>query len=325
MKKALITGALGQDGSYLAELLLAKGYEVHGISRGVIGLEECHYVAGVKYHVADLRDEIALENTFRKVWPDEVYNLAAQVFVPTSWSIPAETFDVNVGGLSRILKIVDNWKSDTKIYQASSSEMFGNQNGALDESTPLKPVSPYGASKAAAHQLAHVYRDKGLFVVCGILFNHESPRRGEHMVTRKITKHVAKWSRGDNDPLRLGRGDSTRDWGHAKDYVEGMWEIMQHPTPDDFVICTGESHTVYHFVQEAMEAAHVKSKKVIYGTPEFTRNNELYHLKACAKKAYVALGWEPKISFKELVWEMINADIKALGGNVVFDEAECTN
>jgi len=239
MKKALITGALGQDGSYLAELLLQKGYEVHGTGRGIINNEQCHYVPGVTYHVADLRDQVSIEGAFRKIWPDEIYNLAAQVFVPTSWDVPAETFDINVGGLARILKLVDSYKRDTKVYQASSSEMYGNQNGALDENTPFAPVSPYGVSKTAAHQLAHVYRTKGLFVVCGILFNHESPRRGEHMVTRKITKQVAKWVKGDKGILWLGNRGATRDWGHARDYVEAMWMMMQHHTPDDFVIGTG--------------------------------------------------------------------------------------
>lgn len=322
MKKALITGALGQDGSYLAELLLSKGYEVHGTARGIIGLEQCYYVAGVIYHVADLRDEVSLETCFRKVWPDEVYNLAAQVFVPTSWSIPAETFDINVGGLARILKIVDTFKPNTKVYQASSSEMFGNQSGALDESAPFKPVSPYGVSKVAAHELAHVYREKGLFIVCGILFNHESPRRGEHMVTRKITKHVAKWAKGEADTLYLGSGAATRDWGHAKDYVEAMWMMMQHERADDFVIGTGESYTVASFVKEAMIAGNIKGGMVNFNTPEFRRSNELYHLKACANKAKVVLGWQPKTSFKELVKEMVDYDIEVLG---VTHEAECTD
>lgn len=322
MKKALITGALGQDGSYLAELLLSKGYEVHGISRGIVGLEQCHYVAGVTYHVADMRDAVSLETTFRKVWPDEVYNLAAQVFVPTSWSVPAETFDINVGGLARILKIVDEYKKNTKVYQASSSEMYGNQDGAFDESTPFKPVSPYGVSKVAAHQLAHVYRDKGLFVVCGILFNHESPRRGEHMVTRKITKQVAKWVKGDKEILWLGSRNATRDWGHARDYVEAMHLMMQHSTPEDFVIGTGESYTVAQFVSEAIRVANTKGT-VNFNTPEFRRVNELHHLRACANKAKVVLGWEPKTTFTELVKEMVDHDI--LMTDLVTHEAECTD
>lgn len=316
MKKALITGAMGQDGSYLAELLTSKGYEVHGTSRGIIGLEECHYVPGVQYHVADMRDYMVLENVFRKVWPDEVYNLAAQVFVPASWTNPAETFSVNVGGLANILQIVDTIKRDTKVYQASSSEMYGNQSGAFDEQTALIPVSPYGVSKVAAHQLAHVYRAKGLFVVCGILFNHESPRRGEHMVTRKITKQVAKWAHGDRSLLKLGNPNATRDWGHAKDYVEAMYLMLQQYYPDDYVIGWGVSHSVWEFVKEAMDVVNLDTafyeQYVMFRCPEFMRDNELFHLTACATKAKIKLPWKPKINFKELVREMVYADMAKL-------------
>lgn len=314
MKTVLITGVLGQDGSYLAELLLSKGYNVHGVTRGMIGSINSNYIAGVKYHVADMRDAVALENVFRKVWPDEVYNLAAQVFVPTSWSIPSETFDINVGGLGNLLKIINDYKPNTKLYQASSSEMFGNQSGVLDENAPFKPVSPYGVSKVAAHELAHVYRQKGLFVVCGILFNHESPRRGSHMVTRKITEHIAKWVIGDTSELRLGNGQASRDWGHANDYVEAMHLMMQYKTPDDFVIATGESHTVAEFVQEALLAAPFGTTKgeIVFNAPEFTRSNELFHLRGCPNKAKVMLGWTAKTSFKSLVREMVEHDVESM-------------
>lgn len=310
MKKALITGCQGQDGSYLASYLLRKGYEVHGISRG---FNYENYVFSMTAHIGDMRDETALENIFRKVMPDEVYNLAGQVFVPTSWSKVAETFDVNVGGLARLLKIAEQLKPDTRIYQASSSEMYGNIGGLLHELSPMNPVSPYGVSKLAAHKLVAVYREKGMYVVSGILFNHESPRRSEHMVTRKITRCVAKWVCGDEVPLELGNKNAARDWGSAEDYVIAMHSMLtQYRDPEDYVIGTGETHTVEEFVHIAAEVAgkeNLVDKLVKYNTPAYTRPNELFSLKACARKANIRLGWEPKISFVELVRQMVTADI----------------
>jgi GDPmannose 4,6-dehydratase len=313
MKKALITGVLGQDGSYMAEHLLALGYEVHGIARGLNYLSE-NSVRGVTYHVADLRDELSLENVFRKVWPDELYNFAGQVFVPTSWTQPEETFDVNVCGLTRLVRIVKTLKSDTKIYQASSSEMYGNVGGALNEYSAMKPVSPYGVSKLAAHRLVEVYRSIGLFVVGGILYNHESPRRAEHMVTRKITKHVAKWAVGERGVLELGNMAAARDWGHAKDYVRGIWMMMQQNKPDDFVLGSGVSHTVSNFLQAAVRAAGLRwgdvEPLVKANTKAFSREGELHYLRADYSKAKIVLNWEPEISFEELVKEMVLSDIE---------------
>lgn len=312
MKKALITGVAGQDGSYLSEYLLGLGYEVHGLSRG-LGYE--NIVKGVRVHIGDLRDELSLETVFRKVWPDEVYNLGGQVFVPTSWTSPTETFDVNVGGLARLLKIIDTLKNDTKIYQASSSEMYGNVGGSLDERSPMDPVSPYGCSKLAAHKLVDVYRQKGIFAVSGILFNHESPRRGEHMVTRKITRHVAKWVVGETDTLELGNMLASRDWGHAKDYVRAMHLMMQQKNASDYVVGTGETHTVREFLDTAIRVAGLKKSNyehlIVSSVKGFSRPNELHKLKAAPGKAKAVLGWSSEISFEDLVLDMVNADITA--------------
>jgi len=229
MKRALITGISGQDGSYLAEYLLELGYEVFGLIRrepqsvrwlGPI-LDRIELLSG------DLRDLASLEIAFQKAWPDEVYNLGGQVFVPTSWQIPEETFNINVEGLSRLLRIIEQRKTDTRLYQASSSEMFGNVTGLCSEQTPLAPTSPYGVSKMAAHRLADVYRARNLFVVGGILFNHESPRRGPEMVTRKITRAAAGWAKGDRTKLPLGNLKARRDWGFAGDYVRAMHAMLQ--------------------------------------------------------------------------------------------------
>lgn len=313
MKKALITGCLGQDGSYMAEYLLSLGgYEVHGIVRGINYLSE-NSVRGVNYHIGDMRDELSLENIFRKVWPDELYNFAGQVFVPSSWTQPEETFDVNVCGLTRLMKIVKNLKSDTRVYQASSSEMYGNVGGALNEYSPMKPVSPYGVSKLAAHKLVEVYRNTGLFVVGGILYNHESKRRAEHMVTRKISKHVAKWAVGERDILELGDTAAARDWGHAKDYVRGIWMMLQQNKPDDFVLGTGVTHTVSNFLQAAVKAAGLRwgdvKPLVKINTKAFSRQGELHYLRADYSKAKIVLGWEPETSFEDLVKEMVQSDI----------------
>lgn len=313
MKKALITGVGGQDGSYLAELLLKLGYEVHGIARGLI-YESMYQVKGVTIHIGDMRDTLTLETIFRKVWPDEIYNLAGQVFVPASWTRLEDTFDVNVSGLGRLLKLIDELKPDTKIYQASSSEMYGNIGGAIHEDCPMRPVSPYGVSKLAAHNLIQVYRDKGLFAVSGILFNHESPRRQPHMVTRKITMHIARWVCGDSDVLELGNLQAARDWGHSKDYVRAMHFMLQNSIPEDFVIGTGEAHTVEEFLLESVAAAGLRwidcRDLVQSNAKNFTRKNELFYLRADGSKATSQLGWKPDISFKQLVREMVSEDIR---------------
>jgi GDPmannose 4,6-dehydratase len=321
MKKALITGAAGQDGSFLCEYLLANGYEVHGTVKGIVrgassGVpvgDNLTYVNGVHYHVANSRDKLSLENVFRKVWPDEVYNLAGQVFVPTSWTEPEETFDINVGGLTRLLNIILDLKRDTRIYQASSSEMYGNCSGVLNEDSPMNPTSPYGVSKYAAHQLVSIYRDKGLYVVAGILFNHEGTRRGTHMVTRKISRHVAGWACGDMSVLELGNMEAARDWGNATDYVVAMHKMLQQDMADDYVIGTGETHTVKEFVECSVAAAGLKwddyRKLVVSDTKAFSRTHEIWQLRADYWKAKQQLDWEPKTTFNDLVKLMVEHDI----------------
>src|ERR1700688_1045025 len=250
MKRALITGISGQDGSYLAEYLLQLGYQVFGIVRR--GPGTMRWLADIQDRVellyGDLRDTESLEVAFHKSWPDEVYNLAGQVFVPTSWECPAETFDINVGGLARLLSIVEPQKPDTRVYQASSSEMYGNVADFCGENTRFQPNSPYGVSKMAAHRLAEIYRARGVYSVGGILFNHESPRRGPEMVTRKITRAAAGWAAGDKTKLKLGNLEARRDWGYAGDYVKAMHAMLQQSAPKDYVIGTGESHSVAEFV-----------------------------------------------------------------------------
>src|SRR5882724_4157705 len=256
MKKALITGISGQDGSYLAEYLLELGYQVYGLVRRDPQTMRWLQPIGerIEFLYADLRDVASLSVAFHKAWPDEVYNLAGQVFVPTSWERPAETVDINAGGLALLLKLVERQKPDTRVYQASSSEMFGNVDGFCNEQTALNPTSPYGVSKMAAHRLIEVYRGRGLFVVGGILFNHESPRRGTEMVTRKITRAASGWAKGHKTKLKLGNLQARRDWGYAGDYVKAMYAMLQQPTPKDYVIGTGESHSVAEFVTQVLGA-----------------------------------------------------------------------
>jgi GDPmannose 4,6-dehydratase len=333
MKKALITGALGQDGSYMCEHLLSLGYEVWGTVRFEARnrREHEHYVLGVNYRFADARDELSLETVIRSCNPDEIYNFAGQVFVPTSWMHPAETFDVNTSGLARILSIVEKVCPKARVYQASSSEMFGNvilkprslgyatnnlQFTRLDENSPMHPVSPYGVSKLAAHRLVDVYRQKGLYVVSGIAFNHESPRRGAEMVTRKITKHLAAIKSGRLlGPLRLGNPDAKRDWGFAGDYVQAMQLMLQPDMPDDYVIGTGETHSVREFVNQATEFMNV-AVEIDYNAPEFMRSSELYCLIADCSKIKSRLGWEPNHTFDELVMMMLSEDSRRLRNNV---------
>lgn len=330
MKKALITGVLGQDGSYLAEHLLKLGYEVHGTIRlNELYSQNADILYGnVQFHFADLRDAVALEKVIRKCHPDEIYNLAGQVFVPTSWLYPTETMDVNVNGLVRILTIVDKICPSARVYQASSSEMYGNIIGArltqeplsLNENAKMLPVSPYGVSKFAAHKMADVYRRKGLYVCSGILFNHESPRRGPEMVTRKITQHIAKWLMGNKDRLVLGNTRARRDWGFAGDYVEAMHLMLQEPYPDDFVIGTGEAHSVDEFLQIALKHSGLPesfTELIDKNMPEFSRTNELHTLVADAKKARTILKWVPKHSFDDLIKMMVEQDRKSYEPNPV--------
>jgi GDPmannose 4,6-dehydratase len=315
MKKALITGAFGQDGKYLTEHLLSLGYKVYGLVRkipwdlrGYLMVETTE----VEYLYGDLRDELSLRTAVLKSWPDEIYNLAGQVFVPLSWQRPAETFDTNVGGLARILKIVEEIKSDTKVYQASSSEMFGNHEGACTDRTEMFPTSPYGVSKFAAHRLVSLYRDRGLYVVAGILFNHESPRRGQEMVTRKIAAHVAGWANGDETPLRLGNIHSRRDWGFAGEYVKGMHLMLQQPHPDDYVVGTGVSHSVEEFLLACCKEVSVPveyAEKHLETDKRMVRTQEIFDMRADTSKIKKVLHWEPSMTFKELVRAMMSAEM----------------
>jgi GDPmannose 4,6-dehydratase len=327
MKRALITGISGQDGSYLAEYLLSLGYTVFGLGRRepeslrwlVPILDRVELISG------DLRDGASLEVAFQKAWPDEIYNLAGQVFVPTSWEIPDETFDINVGGLSRLLRLIEQRKPETRLYQASSSEMFGNVDGLCNENTPLAPTSPYGVSKMAAHRLLEVYRARKLFAVGGILFNHESPRRGPEMVTRKITRAAAGWATGDRSKLRLGNLASRRDWGFAGDYVRAMHAMLQQPTPSDYVIATGESHSVEEFLSMVLALLHGlpdprEATRLIADyvetDPRLLRSGEIHDLRGDARHARKDLGWAPSVDFPGLVQMMLAADVAAVGGRL---------
>jgi GDPmannose 4,6-dehydratase len=322
MKKALITGITGQDGTYLAEHLLSLDYEVYGLirrdPRSVPGLSSV--LGRVELLYGDLRDATSLDVAFHKAWPDEVYNLGGQVFVPASWDRPAETFDTNVGGLARLLQIVERRKRDTRVYQASSSEMFGNADGPCSETTPMAPTSPYGASKMAAHRLCAIYRGRGLYVVGGILFNHESPRRGPEMVTRKITRAAAAWARGDRTRVRLGNLDARRDWGFAGDYVKGMHAMLHMDSPCDLVIGTGESHSVREFLEAVVaELRDIPGANVPWATldeyvetdPALVRASEIRDLKADPSLARQLLGWKAETDFRGLVRMMVRADATA--------------
>jgi GDPmannose 4,6-dehydratase len=319
MKKALITGISGQDGSYLAEYLLGLGYRVYGLVRRESGtMRWLNAVEGqIELLFGDMRDTASLEVAFAKASPDEVYNLAGQVFVPTSWQIPAETFDINVGGLARLLNIIERQKPDTHLYQASSSEMYGNLNGLRNEETVLAPTSPYGVSKTAAHRLCEVYRARGVFAVGGILFNHESPRRGPEMVTRKITLAAADWAQGRKNKVKLGNMQARRDWGFAGDYVRAMHAMLQTEKPNDYVIATGESHSVYEFVVEVLHCLDLVGdghnvadlvNEYVEVDPKLFRTGEIHDLRGDASLARRALNWQTDVDFKGLVSMMVEAD-----------------
>ncbi len=323
MKKALITGISGQDGSYLAEYLLGLGYSVYGLVRRES--DTMRFLNGVRDKIellyGDMRDTVSLEVAFAKATPDEVYNLAGQVFVPTSWHLPAETFDINVGGLARMLTIVERLKPDTRVYQASSSEMYGNLNGLRNEDTRLSPTSPYGVSKTAAHKLCEVYRARGIFAVGGILFNHESPRRGPEMVTRKITLASADWARGKKNKVKLGNMEARRDWGFAGDYVRAMHAMLQQPEAVDYVIATGQSHSVFEFVTEVLRVldlipAGADVAKVVHEyvevDPKLFRTGEIHDLRGDAGLARQKLNWQPEVDFHGLVRMMVESDAGSL-------------
>lgn len=316
MKKALITGPNGQDGSYLIELLLAKGYEVYGIIRRTsqpLHDNISHLIDKVKLIPGDMTDGGSIHNAIEKVMPDEIYNLAGMSQVRWSYDVPSMTMDVNCLGLLRIIESVRALKLDCKIYQACSSEMFGKvQEVPQKETTPFYPRSPYGVSKAAAYYMARTYREAyGMKIYCGFLFNHESPRRGEEFLSRKVCKALAEIVAGKRDKLILGNLDAKRDWGYAKEYVEWIWNIMQHHTPDDFVIATGETHSVKEWVELAFKHAGIGNwEDYVDYDKSLTRPAEVDLLIGDASKSAKVLGFEPKVKFNELVKIMVDAELQ---------------
>jgi GDPmannose 4,6-dehydratase len=317
-KKALITGITGQDGSYLAELLLEKGYEVHGLVRRSSSFNTWridHIREQIVRHYGDLVDQNSLVRALEALEPDEVYNLAAQSHVKVSFEMPEYTTDVTAIGVLRVLDAVRDLGLATRVYQAGSSEMFGLvQETPQSEATPFHPRSPYAVSKVYGHWMAINYRESyGMHVSNGILFNHESPRRGENFVTRKITMGVAAIKQGRAKELRLGNLEAKRDWGYAKDYVEAMWRILQQERPDDYVIATGETHSVREFCEEAFGCVGLDWREFVKVDPKYFRPAEVDLLLGNPAKARKVLGWEPRVTFKELARLMVEADLEMAG------------
>jgi len=319
-RKALITGITGQDGSYLADLLLGKGYEVHGLIRRT-STSDLNRIAHIQNQInlvpGDLMDQHSLTTAIHEIQPDEVYNLAAQSFVPASWSQPVLTGELTGMGVTRVLEAVRLAKPDAKFYQASSSEMFGKvQQSPQNERTPFYPRSPYGVAKVYGHWITVNYRESyGMFACSGILFNHESPRRGLEFVSRKVTNTVARIKLGKETELRMGNLDAHRDWGFAGDYVEMMWLMLQQDQPEDYVIGTGKSPSVRDLVELAFAEAELETEKHLVIDPKFFRPAEVDKLLADSSKAKSRFGWEPSVSFKELVAMMVSADLDREAGS----------
>ncbi len=318
MKKAIITGITGQDGSYLAELLLEKGYEVHGIVRrsSTENFDRIAHLAGrITLHQADLLDQLSIIDVLKEVRPQEVYNLAAMSFVPTSWKQPVLTGEFTAIGVTRVLealRLLDPKR--IRFYQASSSEMFGKvRETPQTETTPFHPRSPYGVAKVYGHFITVNYRESyGMFACSGILFNHESERRGLEFVTRKVTDGAARIKLGLARELRLGNLDAKRDWGFAGDYVRAMWLMLQQDRPDDYVIATGETHTVQELVEVAFGCLDLDWQKYVVRDPALVRPAEVDLLIGDASKARRELGWKPEVGFRELIRRMVDADLKRL-------------
>lgn len=309
--KAFITGVSGQTGSYLAEHLESLGYEVHGLVRRTSGANLRNLKnTNVTLHYGDMTDSLSLYSAIKNVMPGEIYNLAAQSFVKMSYITPVNTADITALGTMRLLEIINDLKPGTKFYQAGTSEMFGSTSPPQNETTPFKPVSPYSVAKIYSHYATHLYRKTyGMFAVNGILFNHESPRRGSEFVSRKIAHGVAAIVKGEQKELRLGNLEAKRDWGHAKDYARAIHLMMQYPTPEDWVIGTGESHTVREFVEEAFKVVGFDWKNYVVIDEAFKRPNEVNHLQADSSKAQSLLGWKPTYTFKDLVKEMVEVEL----------------
>jgi GDPmannose 4,6-dehydratase len=314
-KRALITGITGQDGSYLAELLLAQGYEVFGLTRRLSTANYWridHLLDRIELIPGDLLDQLSLIRVLERVQPAELYNLAAMSFVPASWDQPMLTGEFNSQGVTRVLEAVRVVDAGIKVYQASSSEMFGKvREVPQKETTPFYPRSPYGVSKVFAHYITVNYRESyGLFAVSGILFNHESPRRGLEFVTRKVTDGAARIKRGLAKELKLGNLDAHRDWGFAGDYVRAMWQMLQQDKADDYVIATGESHSVRELVEIAFGRVGLDWQQFVTLDPALIRPAEVDHLVGDASKARDELGWAPSVDFKGLVEMMVDADLE---------------
>ncbi len=325
MKRALITGVTGQDGSYLAELLLEKGYEVHGIVRrsSTEAFERIEHLAGkITLHQADLLDQLSLIDVIKETDPHEVYNLAAMSFVPTSWKQPMLTGQFTALGVTHVLEAIRLLGRDKiRFYQASSSEMFGKvQEVPQKEDTPFWPRSPYGVAKVYGHWITVNYRESyNMYCCSGILFNHESERRGKEFVTRKVTDGVARIKLGLANELRLGNLDAKRDWGFAGDYVRAMWLMLQQDKPDDYVVATGETHTVRKLVELAFQAAGLDWQKYVKIDPALVRPAEVDLLIGDPAKAKRVLGWKPDVSFPQLVERMVKADLARLQGKPLPD------
>jgi GDPmannose 4,6-dehydratase len=315
---ALITGITGQDGSYLAELLLQKGYRVVGMVRrsSTENFERIEHLRGrVEICQADLLDQLSLINLLRQVRPREVYNLASQSFVPTSWEQPVLTGEFTALGVTKMLEAVRLVDREIRFYQASSSEMFGKVTQVPQtEQTPFYPRSPYGVAKVYGHWITVNYRESyGIFACSGILFNHESPRRGKEFVTRKVTDGVARIKGGLATQLPLGNLDARRDWGYAGDYVEAMWLMLQQPRPEDYVIATGETHSVRELCEIAFAQAGLRWQDHVIVDPKLVRPAEVDVLQGDASKAKRVLGWQPRISFRDLIELMVDADLERVG------------
>ncbi|HEU4737151.1 MAG TPA: GDP-mannose 4,6-dehydratase [Solirubrobacterales bacterium] len=331
-KRALLTGLTGQDGSYLAELLLDKGYEVHGIIRRsssfntgrIEHLYRDPHEEGARLfsHYGDLSDPVALTRLIYELQPHEIYNLGAQSHVRVSFDIPEYTFDVTGGGTLRLLEAIRESEVRTRFYQASSSEIFGSSPPPQNEDTPFHPRSPYAVAKVAAYWSTVNYRESyGMFAVNGILFNHESPRRGETFVTRKITRAVARIKAGLQDKLYMGNLDAERDWGYAPDFVEAMWLMLQAEEADDYVVATEEKHSVREALEIAFARVGLDPDKHVEIDPRYFRPAEVDSLLGDASKAREKLGWEPKVKFRELIELMVDADVAALDAQLSGEAA----
>jgi GDPmannose 4,6-dehydratase len=321
LKKALITGITGQDGSYLADFLLEKGYKVFGMVRrsSTESFERIEHIKNdIELVMADLLDEPSIITIMQKIGPDEVYNLAAQSFVPTSWDQPVLTGEFTALGVTKVLEAIRFVDKSIRFYQASSSEMFGKvQESPQSENTPFYPRSPYGVAKVYGHWITINYRESyDMFACSGILFNHESPRRGREFVTRKVTYDVARIKHGLKDKIRLGNLDARRDWGFAGDYVRAMWLMLQNDKPDDFVIATGVAHSVRDLAERAFSKAGLNWKDHVEVDPALMRPADVDHLLGDSSKASSMLGWKPEVSFEEMIEMMVDSDMSLVAAEV---------